>query len=83
MDGIFKWYNSEKGYGFIVGEDSKDYFVHYSALPQGQETIKEEQDIKVTFEAKETQRGIQAESIVFVEGGESEEASSEDNSDEE
>jgi CspA family cold shock protein len=66
MEGTFKWYNSQKGYGFITGEDSKDYFVHHSALPEGQENIREEDKIKVTFEVKETQRGTQAQDIVFV-----------------
>lgn len=66
MEGTFKWYNGEKGYGFIIGADSKDYFVHYSALPQGQANIKEEDNVKVTFDAKETERGIQAQNIVIV-----------------
>lgn len=66
MDGTFKWYNREKGYGFIVGEDSKDYFVHYTALPQDQQDIKTEDNVKVTFEIKETDKGTQAQEIVFV-----------------
>ena len=70
MKGTFKWYNKEKGYGFIMGEDSKDYFVHYSALPEGQEDIKENNKITVTFEVKETQRGTQAQNIVFVKSDE-------------
>ena len=66
MKGTFKWYNKEKGYGFISGEDSKDYFVHYSALPQDQGNIREEDKIEVEFEAKDTQRGVQAQEIVFL-----------------
>jgi len=53
-----------------MGEDSKDYFVHYSALPEGQEDIKENNKITVTFEVKETQRGTQAQNIVFVKSDE-------------
>jgi len=66
MKGTIKWYNREKGYGFIIGEDSKDYFVHYTALPENQQNIKEEEKIKVTFEVKETDRGTQAQNIVFL-----------------
>ena len=76
MEGTIKWYNREKGYGFITGEDNKDYFMHYSALPQGQEDIREEAKIKVTFDVKETDRGTQAQNIVILES--SEEAESED-----
>ncbi len=66
MKGKFKWYNNEKGYGFITGEDSKDYFVHYTALPQGQQNIREENDVEVEFEAKTTDRGVQAQNVVFL-----------------
>ena len=65
MKGTFKWYDKEKGYGFIVGEDSKDYFVHYTALPQEQTSIREEDKLSVSFEVVETQRGTQAQNIVF------------------
>ncbi len=66
MKGTFKWYKREKGYGFVTGEDSKDYFVHHSALPEDQEDIKEADNLEVTFEVKETQRGTQAQNIVFA-----------------
>jgi CspA family cold shock protein len=66
MEGIFKWYKKEKGYGFITGEDEQDYFVHYSALPEDQEDIRESDNIKVTFTVKDTDRGTQAQEIVFV-----------------
>jgi len=72
MKGTFKWYNREKGFGFIIGEDSKDYFVHYSALPDGQENIKEEDKITVTFEVKDTDRGTQAQNVVFTKEEETE-----------
>ena len=35
MKGAIKWYNSRKGYGFIIGEDGKDIFVHRTAVPTG------------------------------------------------
>lgn len=65
MNGTVKWYAQEKGYGFITGEDSKDYFVHYTSLPQGQGDIRESDEKKVTFEVVETDRGVQAQNIEF------------------
>ena len=78
MKGTFKWYNKEKGYGFVTGEDSKDYFVHYSTLPQGQQDIRESDKIQVTFEVVETQRGTQAQNIVFEESSSEDDESFED-----
>ncbi|MEW6449315.1 MAG: cold-shock protein [Pseudomonadota bacterium] len=47
--GTVKWFNSQKGFGFIQGEDGKDVFVHISAVERaGMSTLNEGQ--KVTFE---------------------------------
>lgn len=67
MNGKIKWYRTEKGYGFIVGEDGKDYFVHHSALPEDMEDTREEDNQKVTFDLKKTERGPQAVDIKFEE----------------
>ena len=49
--GTVKWFNSEKGYGFITGEDGEDVFVHFSAIQaEGFKTLEEGQ--KVTFETE-------------------------------
>jgi len=32
MEGTVKWFNSDKGYGFIAGEDQTDYFAHYGEI---------------------------------------------------
>ncbi|HPI97290.1 MAG TPA: cold-shock protein [Synergistales bacterium] len=57
--GTVKWFNASKGYGFITGEDGKDYFVHFSAITMdGFKTLEEGQN--VTFDIEEGQKGPQA-----------------------
>jgi CspA family cold shock protein len=58
--GTVKWFNGEKGYGFITPEDgSKDLFVHYSAIQaEGYKSLEEGQ--KVEYEATQGQKGPQA-----------------------
>ena len=61
--GQVKWFNSEKGYGFIEREDGDDVFVHFSAIQSdGFKTLEEGQ--KVEFEIVEGQRGPQAANVV-------------------
>ena len=50
--GTVKWFNAEKGYGFITGEDGNDVFVHFSAIvSDGFKTLNENQS--VTFDVEE------------------------------
>jgi cold shock protein len=64
MKGTIKWYRKEKGYGFISGDDNKEYFMHYTSLPQDIDNV----DGKtVEFEIKNTDRGTQAVDIKFSE----------------
>ncbi len=59
MRGKVKWFNNEKGYGFIECNDLEDIFVHYSAInKEGYKTLKEG-DI-VDFKLIETSKGLQA-----------------------
>ncbi len=59
MIGSVKWFNNEKGYGFIDNEGKEDIFVHYSAISQdGYKTLAEGQ--MVEFELIETPKGLQA-----------------------
>ena len=62
-NGVVKWFNAEKGFGFITGEDGKDVFVHFSAIQSdGFKTLEEGQS--VTFNVGEGQRGPQATNVV-------------------
>ena len=63
MQGKVKWFNAEKGYGFIEGQDGKDVFVHFSAIEQdGFKTLDEGQEDE--FEVVEGARGPQAANVV-------------------
>lgn len=63
MKGTVKWFNAEKGYGFITGEDGKDVFVHYSAIQdEGFKTLEEGREVE--FDLTEGQRGMQASNVV-------------------
>lgn len=63
MNGKIKWYRKEKGFGFITGEDNRDYFVHHTSLPEGIDNI---DNRSVNFEKKDTDRGKQAFNVKFV-----------------
>jgi CspA family cold shock protein len=57
--GRVKWFNEQKGYGFISRDDGDDVFVHYSEIESdGFKTLAEDQE--VTFELKEGPKGLQA-----------------------
>ncbi len=59
MTGKVKWFNANKGYGFITSDEGGDVFVHYSGIvSDGFKTLNEEQ--KVSFEVVEGQKGPQA-----------------------
>ncbi len=59
MQGKVKWFNDQKGFGFITSEDGKDYFVHHSGInSSGFKTLKEGAD--VDFEIESTDKGPRA-----------------------
>ena len=61
--GTVKWFNDDKGYGFITRESGDDVFVHFSAIQgDGFKTLSEGQH--VTFDVEEGERGLQAANVV-------------------
>ena len=57
MKGTVKFFNGEKEFGFIVGEDEKEYFVHKTDLQAG---VTIDKDDLVTFEAEKGDKGMKA-----------------------
>ena len=65
MQGKVKWFNAEKGYGFIESDGGGDVFVHFSAIQsEGFKTLEEGQSVE--FDVVEGNRGPQAANVVPV-----------------
>ena len=65
MRGNVKWFNNEKGYGFIEYIDGEDIFVHYTAIKQnGYKTLNEGQPVQ--FDLVKTEKGLQAVNVSSV-----------------
>ena len=63
--GIVKWFNDEKGFGFIAREGGEDVFVHFTAInSEGRRSLQEGQN--VSFEVTAGQKGPQAENVTVV-----------------
>jgi cold shock protein len=61
--GKVKWFNNQKGYGFITPEEGKDVFVHFSALQgEGYKSLEEGQEVE--FEIEQGPKGEQAKNVV-------------------
>ena len=63
MTGTVKWFNAEKGFGFISREDGDDVFVHFSAI-QGDGFKSLDEGQKVSFDITTGARGAQAENVI-------------------
>ncbi|RRF97085.1 MAG: cold-shock protein [Lachnospiraceae bacterium] len=65
MTGTVKWFNNQKGYGFISDDSGKDVFVHYSGIAgEGFKTLAE--GAKVEFDVTEGNKGPQAVNVKVV-----------------
>ena len=65
--GTVKWFNNDKGYGFIKRDTGEDVFVHHTAIQsQGYRTLNEGE--RVEFDVKQGPKGLQAENVRRVEG---------------
>ena len=63
--GTVKWFNNQKGYGFITDEDGKDVFVHFSGLNmEGFKTLEENQAVE--FDVSEGAKGPQATNVTVI-----------------
>ena len=60
--GTVKWFNADKGYGFITGEDGQDVFVHFSAINgEGYKSLDEGQ--AVSYDVEQSDRGPQVANV--------------------
>jgi CspA family cold shock protein len=65
MNGTVKWFNAEKGFGFITGEDGTDVFAHFSQIKsEGYKSLQEGQ--KVSYDVVKGPKGPQAENITTI-----------------
>lgn len=65
MKGTVKWFNAQKGYGFITQEDGTDIFVHYSGIvSEGFKTLIEGQE--VTYDVRDGSKGLQAINVTAI-----------------
>ncbi|MBR1508878.1 MAG: cold-shock protein [Eubacterium sp.] len=63
--GTVKWFNNQKGYGFITGEDGVDVFVHFSGLNmEGFKTLEENQAVE--YEVVNGEKGPQATNVTVI-----------------
>ena len=59
-NGTVKWFDDKKGFGFIVGDDGADIFVHWSAINSDQKFKKLKEGQSVTYEISENEKGTVA-----------------------
>ena len=63
INGTVKWFNAEKGFGFITTEEGNDVFAHYSQIQKdGFKSLEEGQEVE--FDVVDSAKGLQAENII-------------------
>ena len=63
--GKVKWFNNQKGYGFVVSDKGNDVFVHYSVIQgDGYKTLKEGEEVE--YELIQSEKGEQAKNVMKV-----------------
>jgi len=63
LTGVVKWFNDEKGYGFISGEDGTDVFVHYSAIKEEGKRKNLNEGEGVKYDVVDGPKGLQAANV--------------------
>jgi len=72
--GTVKWFNNDKGYGFIKRSTGEDVFVHHTAIQEsGYRTLNEGESVE--FDVKQGPKGLQAENVRRSSGGQQQQAS--------
>ena len=64
MKGTVKWFNQEKGFGFITGEDGKDVFAHFSQIQkEGFKTLNENEEVKTALCCEKIKMAAQVKNV--------------------
>lgn len=65
--GKVKWFNNQKGFGFLKAEDGTEFFVHYSGINSTEKFKSLAEDENVAFDVTDTEKGRQAINVTVVE----------------